>query len=100
MPISSEARDRRRGVVAVQRREQQVAGERGLDAICAVSWSRISPTITTSGSARSIERSPVAKLTPAFTLTCICLTPSIRYSTGSSIVRIERSPVLSLRSAA
>ena len=38
-------------------------------AIWAVSWSRISPTMITSGSARTIERSPAAKLRPAFGFT-------------------------------
>ena len=57
-------------------------------AIRAVSASRISPTITMSGSARRIERSPVAKSSPALRLTFIWLIPSIRYSTGSSIVMI------------
>ena len=38
-------------------------------AICAVSWSRISPISTTSGSWRKIERSPRAKVRPDFSLT-------------------------------
>ena len=37
-------------------------------AICAVSRSRISPTMITSGSARTIERSPAAKVRPVFGL--------------------------------
>jgi hypothetical protein len=41
-----------------------VAGERGLDAICAVSLSRISPTMMMSGSARIIERRPLANVSP------------------------------------
>ena len=45
-------------------------------AICAVSWSRISPIRITSGSWRSIERSPRAKVKPAFSDTWIWLTPS------------------------
>ncbi len=56
-------------------------------AIWAVSPSRISPTSTTSGSCRRIERSAVEKVRPAFSLICtwtMCL-PS-RNSTGSSIV--------------
>ena len=55
-------------------------------AIRAVSPSRISPTMTTSGSARRIERSPVAKSSPALRFRVIWLIPAIRYSTGSSIV--------------
>ena len=38
-------------------------------AILAVSASRISPTMITSGSARSIARSPVAKVSPALRFT-------------------------------
>ena len=45
-------------------------------AIRAVSPSRISPTITMSGSARRIERRPVAKSSPALRLTLIWLMPS------------------------
>ena len=65
MPISIRRVIARRRVVGVQRREHEVAGERGLDAICAVSRSRISPTMMMSGSARIIERRPVAKVRPA-----------------------------------
>ena len=57
-------------------------------AIRALSRSRISPTMMMSGSARTIARSPVAKVSPARSKTCICLTPLRRYSTGSSIVMI------------
>ena len=39
-------------------------------AIWAVSLSRISPTSTTSGSCRRIERSAEAKVSPAFSFTC------------------------------
>ena len=60
-------------------------------AIWAVSTSRISPTMITSGSARTIARSPVAKVRPVFVFVWICLTPSISYSTGSSTVTIVRS---------
>ena len=60
-------------------------------AIFAVSPSRISPTMITSGSARSIARSPLAKVRPAFRFTCSWLTPAIWYSTGSSIVMMLRS---------
>src|SRR5450756_2227753 len=55
-------------------------------AICAVSWSRISPTRTTSGSHRRIDRKAPAKVRPAFGLTCTWLMPASRYSTGSSTV--------------
>ena len=41
-------------------------------AIRAVSASRISPTMITSGSARRTERSPVANVSPALRLTPIC----------------------------
>ncbi len=57
-------------------------------AIRAVSPSRISPTMTMSGSARRIERKPVAKSSPALRLTLIWLMPLSWYSTGSSIVMI------------
>ena len=69
-------------------------------AIRAVSASRISPTMITSGSARSTERSPVAKVRPALRWTPIWLTPSSRYSTGSSIVMMFLSTSLSSCSAA
>ena len=69
-------------------------------AICAVSLSRISPTISTSGSERIIERSPAANDSPVFGLTWICLTPSSSYSTGSSIAISVRSGVLTSVSAA
>ena len=68
-------------------------------AICAVSWSRISPTMITSGSARIIERRPASKVTPALGLTCICLIPDSSYSTGSSIVMMFFSGVCSTRRA-
>ena len=64
-------------------------------AICAVTVSRISPTMITSGSARTIARSPVAKVRPVFEFTCTCFTPVSSYSTGSSTVTIVRSGVLS-----
>jgi hypothetical protein len=54
----------------------------------AVSLSRISPTMMMSGSARSIERRPVANVRPALRLTLIWLIPGSWYSTGSSIVMI------------
>ena len=55
-------------------------------AIVAVSWSRISPMSTMSGSERRIERSAEAKVRPAFGLVCTWLMPGSRYSTGSSTV--------------
>ena len=69
-------------------------------AICAVSPSRISPTRTTSGSCRRIDRSAVAKVSPAFSLICtwtMCL-PS-RYSTGSSMVTMFTPSLWIMRSA-
>jgi hypothetical protein len=55
-------------------------------AIRAVSVSRISPTMMTSGSWRRIDRRPFAKSIPALGLSCTCMIPSMRYSTGSSTV--------------
>jgi len=45
-------------VVGVDSCEYKMAGERGVMAICAVSWSRISPTRILSGSWRRMERRP------------------------------------------
>jgi hypothetical protein len=56
-------------------------------AMSAVSRSRTSPTIITSGSWRRNERSPVAKVSPFFSFTCTCEMPSMLYSIGSSMVR-------------
>src|SRR5207237_33453 len=117
-----QAGERAGGVVRVQRREHEVAGERRFDRDLgglvganlagpldvgvgaeggqtrrwplssasnesfAVSRSRISPTITTSGSERRIYRNAAAKVMPARLLICTWLTPPIRYSTGSSTV--------------
>ena len=53
-------------------------------AMPAVSASRISPTIITSGSWRKNERSALAKVTLA--PTCTCEIPCITYSIGSSAV--------------
>ncbi len=69
-------------------------------AILAVSVSRISPTITTSGSERRIERSAVANVRPAFGFTCTWFGPAIRYSTGSSTVMMFTSGVFSFVSDA
>jgi hypothetical protein len=55
-------------------------------AICAVSRSRISPTSTTLGSWRRIDRNAAAKVSPVFSCTCTCTIPVMRYSTGSSTV--------------
>ena len=60
-------------------------------AICAVSSSRISPTMILSGSWRRIERSPRAKVRPFFSLTGIWVMPLSWYSTGSSMVTILSS---------
>jgi hypothetical protein len=69
-------------------------------AICAVSRSRISPTMMMSGSARIIERRPEANVRPAFGLTCTWVMPSTWNSTGSSIVMMLRSIVLRQLTAA
>ena len=68
--------------------------------ISAVSRSRISPTMMTSGSCRTMERSPLANVSPIFGRTAIWLTPLSWYSTGSSIVMIFFSATLILSSAA
>lgn len=52
----------------------------------AVSLSRISPTSTTSGSLRRIDRRADANVRPARLFTCTWLMPPMRYSTGSSTV--------------
>ena len=81
-------------VVGVQRREDQVAGERRLDGDCAVGRSRTSPIRTTSGSGRRIAGSTAANVSPALWFTCTWVTPTNRYSTGSSTVMILISGVL------
>ena len=65
-------------------------------AICAVSRSRISPTMMMSGSWRRNERRAVAKVRPAFLLICTCETPASWYSTGSSTVMMFFSTELIL----
>ena len=55
-------------------------------AMRAVSWSRISPSSTTSGSCRRIERRALANVRWILSLICVWLMPGIWYSTGSSIV--------------
>ena len=68
-------------------------------AICAVSLSRISPSSTTSGSCRRMERRAVAKVSPAFSCTCTCTIPlPSRYSTGSSTVTILTPSLCTMRS--
>ena len=57
----------------------------------AVSASRISPTMMTSGSCRSSDRSALANVKPAFSFTWNWLTPASSYSTGSSTVQMFTS---------
>src|SRR5205807_2620774 len=64
-------------------------------AMRAVSSSRISPTMMTSGSCRRNDRRPLAKVSPALGFTCTWFTPRSWYSTGSSIVMMLRSMLLS-----
>ena len=52
--------------IGVQRTEDQMAGERRFNRMSAVSLSRISPIIMTSGSARRKARIAVAKSSPIF----------------------------------
>ena len=58
--------------------------------ISAVSRSRISPTMITSGSCLKNERSAEAKVMPCLTFCCTWLMPSTRISTGSSTVEMLR----------
>jgi len=60
-------------------------------AISAVSRSRISPTMTTSGSCRRTERRAVGKESPDRGSTSTWATPGRRYSTGSSKVTTFRT---------
>ncbi len=69
-------------------------------AISAVSLSRISPTITASGSCRRIERSPAANESPTLVFTWIWFTPGTWYSTGSSTVMHLISSLMILLSEA
>ena len=57
-------------------------------ATSAVSLSRISPTMMTSGSWRKNERKPDANVRSILLFTCVCEMPSSWYSTGSSTVRM------------
>lgn len=68
-------------------------------AISAVSGSRISPTMTTSGSWRRMERKAAAKVSPALALTSTCVMPSMIISTGFSTVTMLMSSRLISRSA-
>ena len=68
--------------------------------ISAVSRSRISPTMMTSGSWRTMWRRPAAKESPMFECTGIWFTPASWYSTGSSMVMIFLSGELILSRAA
>ena len=61
------------------------------NAISAVSRSRVSPTRMTSGSCRRIDRSALAKVSPAFGLICTWLMPANWYSIGSSTVTMLTS---------
>jgi hypothetical protein len=62
-------------------------------AISAVSWSRISPSNTISGSWRRTERRARAKVKPIAGFIWNWVMPAIRDSTGSSRVRIFFSGV-------
>ena len=68
--------------------------------VCAVSSSRISPTMITSGSARKNARIAAANVKPMRGCTCTCRKPYWVISTGSSAVQIFRSGVLIAPSAA
>ena len=63
-------------------------------AICAVSWSRISPTMILSGSWRKNRTQSAREGEPFFSFTGICVIPRTWYSTGSSMVMILSSSVL------
>ena len=56
--------------------------------IRAVSWSRTSPTMITSGSCRKKARRALANVNPTWVLTCTWLMPLNLYSTGSSTVQM------------
>src|SRR6056297_632615 len=66
----------------------------------AVSRSRISPIITTSGSWRRMARSPRAKVRSTFGFTWVWPIPSMSYSIGSSTVMMLRLRSLSSSKAA
>jgi hypothetical protein len=78
-------------VVRVDRREDEVAGERGLHGDVRGLLVADLAHHDLVGSWRRIERSPRAKVNPFFSLTGICVMPGSWYSTGSSIVMILSS---------
>ena len=69
-------------------------------AICAVSWSRISPIMMTSGSWRRMARRALAKSRSIFSLTWVCPMPCSSYSIGFSTVMMLLLPASSRDSAA
>ena len=69
-------------------------------AMSAVSWSRISPTMMTSGSWRRMCRRPTANVRPISGFIWIWLMPAISYSMGSSTVRMRLSTELMVCSQA
>ena len=68
--------------------------------MAAVSWSRISPTMMTSGSARRKARRAAANVKPILGWTWTCRSPSCVISTGSSAVQIFRAGLLRRSSSA
>ena len=62
--------------------------------VAAVSWSRISPTMITSGSARRNARMATANVKSILGCTCTWRRPACVISTGSSAVQIFMSTVL------
>ena len=62
-------------------------------AVSAVTGSRISPIMITSGDWRSTLRSNSGNPTSALGLICDCRSPATAYSIGSSMVLIFRSPL-------
>ena len=97
--MSCEPRDRARRVVGVERREDEVAGERGLDRdLGRLEVADLADQDHVGVLADDVPE-PVAKVRPIFGLTAIWLTPFSWYSTGSSTVMILRSGELILSSA-
>lgn len=84
----------------VQRGEHHVAGQGGLDRDPGGVDVTDLPDQDHVGSCRRMERRPPAKVIPACSLIWIWLIESSRYSTGSSIVMMLRSVVLSSPSEA
>ena len=64
-------------------------------AMAAVVASRVSPTMMMSGSCRMSERRPTSKVRPAVSLTCTCVMRGMFFSTGSSMVEMLTSSLLS-----